>query len=71
MIDTKQVRGTDVLTLIEMKDTVTVIYEREPITSILFNMIIGRLENNSHCSLRAEERILNEIQVMSEMFTTQ
>ena len=117
MIDTNQARGTDVLTLIEMKDTATIIYEREPITNILFNMLIERLENNSPSShgnffpalqkVRhvlekedeakyiailmiflsdgkpsdssyysmnredAEEQILNEIQVMSEMFTTQ
>ena len=50
MIDTNQARGTDVLTLIEMKNEANVIYEREPITNILFNMLLERLETNQPSS---------------------
>jgi hypothetical protein len=41
-IDNQQTVGTDVVTLIEMNDTSTVVFEREPVTNFLYNTLIER-----------------------------
>ena len=34
--------GTDVVTLIEMRDTSVVVFEREPVTNVLYNTLLER-----------------------------
>ncbi|KAF0695413.1 Aste57867_13762 [Aphanomyces stellatus] len=42
--DAASISGTDVLTLIEMRDGATTVLHREPITNVLFNMVLARMQ---------------------------
>ncbi|KAF0684581.1 Aste57867_23452 [Aphanomyces stellatus] len=45
--DEEHISGTDVLTLIEMRDDATTILFREPITNVLFNDVVSRMHKST------------------------
>ena len=69
-MDSGQIRGTDVLSLIEMRDEGNILLYREPITNVLFNKILDLRHTNraySHGnyipSLLMAEKVLNKDKV--------
>lgn len=66
-MDNGQIRGTDVLSLIEMRDSGNILLYREPITNVLYNKILDLRETNraySHGnyipSLALAEKVLSK-----------
>ena len=46
-LDQGLIEGTDIVTLIEMKDESNIVFDREPITNVLYNMVLQRQQDSS------------------------
>ncbi|KAJ3228534.1 hypothetical protein HDU81_006133 [Chytriomyces hyalinus] len=64
-LDQAMLRGTDVVSLIEMRQDATIVFEREPITNHLFNML---LDHSTHSNPYSHGNYINAFRAAQSLF---